>query len=43
MIAPITKAPKISAMPICSVVNAESRTPAKIATIHVPGTRPASS
>ena len=43
MIAPITKAPKISAIPISSVVNADSSTPAKIATIHAPGTRPASS
>ena len=43
MTVPAMKAPKISAMPISSVVNAASRTIAKIAVIHVTGTRPASS
>ena len=37
------KPPKISAIPISSVVKAASRTIAKIAVIHVTGTRPASS
>ena len=40
---PAMKPPKISAMPISSVVKAASRTIAKIAVIHVTGTRPASS
>ena len=43
MIAPMTNAPKISAMPIVSVAYADSSTPAKIAVIHATGTRPASS
>lgn len=41
--APITNAPKITAMPISSVTKADTSTPAKIAAIHAPGTRPASS
>ena len=40
---PMMNAPKITAMPISSVANADSRMPAKIATIQPPGTRPASS
>ena len=43
MTVPMMKAPKISAMPISSVVKADSSTIAKIAAIHVTGTRPASS
>ena len=43
MIRPITKAPKISAMPISSVVYADRSTPAKISATQPPGTRPASS
>ena len=40
---PAMKPPKISAMPISSVVKAARRTMAKIAVIQVTGTRPASS
>ena len=43
MIMPMMKAPKITAMPIFSVTKADSSTPAKIAAIQAPGTRPASS
>ena len=43
MIMPATKPPKITAMPISSVTNADSSTPAKIAASQIPGTRPASS
>jgi hypothetical protein len=39
----MAKAPKISAIPMVSVVQAASRTPAKIAVTHPTGTRPASS
>ena len=43
MIMPITKAPKISAMPISSVAKAERRIPAKIAATQPLGIVPASS
>ena len=43
MTVPAMKPPKISAIPISSVVKAASSTIAKIAVIHVTGTRPASS
>ncbi len=40
MIIPMMNAPKMTAIPISSVMNAEIRTPAKIAATHPAGTRP---